>query len=109
MTAERKKQHAEPLKSWSGKPAILKSIMALLPHNADEIAARFGAIDRKTLVIWGDHDEVVPPDVAERRAKDIKGARLLVLPECGHMPHEEKPDVVNAALLACLDVSGGPE
>lgn len=51
-----------------------------------------------TLVLVGDSDEVMPPDAAEEMAATIPGARLVVVPECGHMSPIEKPDDVNKAL-----------
>lgn len=43
-----------------------------------------------TLIIHGDHD-VVPLHTAQAIAKSIKGAKLVVLKQCGHFPYIEKP------------------
>jgi len=44
-----------------------------------------------TLVLWGGRDRLLPPSLGERFARDIPGARLVVLEELGHMPQEEDP------------------
>ncbi len=60
------------------------------------------AIAVPTLVLVGDSDPVTPPDCSQELAAAIPGARLVVLPECGHSCTLECPDAVNAALLDWL-------
>lgn len=55
-----------------------------------------------TLVLWGGRDRLVPPEFAERFARDIAGARLVVFPELGHVPHEEDPARTVAVLQSFL-------
>jgi pimeloyl-ACP methyl ester carboxylesterase len=56
-----------------------------------------GRLAVPTLMIWGDHDPVVPLDRARLVAAEIPGARLEVL-SAGHVPQLGHPDRV-AALL----------
>jgi pimeloyl-ACP methyl ester carboxylesterase len=62
-----------------------------------------GTIRCPTLVLVGDADQLTPPAVAEEMAKGIAGARLLIVPECGHVSTLERPDAVTAALVAWLE------
>jgi pimeloyl-ACP methyl ester carboxylesterase len=48
-------------------------------------------IKAPTLVLWGGKDRLLPPELGERFARDIPGARLVLFPELGHMPQEEDP------------------
>src|SRR5438128_1831814 len=43
------------------------------------------AIDCPTLVLVGDGDEATPPEMAREIADGIRGARLVVVPDCGHL------------------------
>jgi pimeloyl-ACP methyl ester carboxylesterase len=52
-----------------------------------------------TLVIWGKEDTLIPVEDADYFGRDIKGAKVVVIPEAGHLPHEEKADVVNKLIL----------
>jgi len=52
-----------------------------------------------TLVLVGDGDEATPPELAREIAGAIGGARLAVIPECGHLSTLEQPDRVTAALI----------
>ncbi len=51
-----------------------------------------------TLLIWGDHDRMFPKEHALAYQRSIPAAKLLIVPECGHVPHIEKPDAFAAAL-----------
>ena len=55
-----------------------------------------------TLIVVGDGDELTPPELAREICTGISGARLVVVPECGHLSTIEKPDAVNAALAEWL-------
>lgn len=52
-----------------------------------------------TLVLVGDKDPLTPPDRSKEIAVAISGARLVVVPDCGHASTLEQPDAVSAALL----------
>jgi pimeloyl-ACP methyl ester carboxylesterase len=55
-----------------------------------------------TLVLVGDGDEATPPDRAAEIAGGIAGARLVTVPECGHLSTVERPDDVTRALVSWL-------
>jgi pimeloyl-ACP methyl ester carboxylesterase len=55
-----------------------------------------------TLVLVGDGDELAPPERAAEIADGISGARLVSVPQCGHLSALERPDEVTRALLAWL-------
>ncbi|HEY6023827.1 MAG TPA: alpha/beta fold hydrolase [Pseudolabrys sp.] len=55
-----------------------------------------------SLVLVGDGDELTPPELAKEICTGVSGARLVVVPECGHLSTLEKPDAVNAALAEWL-------
>ena len=55
-----------------------------------------------TLVLTSDTDNMVPNEFSHEIAKGIAGAKLVVIPDCGHLPQLEKPDVMTAAMLDWL-------
>jgi pimeloyl-ACP methyl ester carboxylesterase len=57
------------------------------------------AIAVPTLILVGDRDALTPPIRSEEMAAAIPGARLVVIPECGHASSIEQPDAVNAVLV----------
>ena len=60
-------------------------------------------LDRPTLILWGAKDPVAVLPIGERLAKTVRGAKLRVMPELGHYPQLEGPDVFAAELIAFLD------
>ena len=60
------------------------------------------AIACPTLVLCGADDIWSPPAQHEQIAAAIAGARLAIIPECGHMATLEAPDAVNAELRRWL-------
>ena len=56
-----------------------------------EDAARIDAITQPTLVLWGGRDRLIPPAVGREFQSRIRGSRLVVFDELGHVPHEEDP------------------
>ena len=45
-----------------------------------------------TLLLWGDHDKVIPPGYGPAFRDLIPGSRLEVFANCGHVPHIEYTD-----------------
>ena len=46
------------------------------------------------LVLFGTHDQLVSPSLAGRAARAFAGARIVVLPDTGHLGQMERPEVV---------------
>lgn len=66
------------------------------------------AVQAPTLVVWGEKDKVVPATIAPRTAATVPDARLLLLPEVGHVAQLEAPDTVARAVLALLEDTADP-
>ena len=55
-----------------------------------------------TLVLTGDQDNTLPNTLSVEMADGIAGAKLVVIPDCGHLPQPEKPHQTAEALTAWL-------
>jgi pimeloyl-ACP methyl ester carboxylesterase len=64
------------------------------------------AIACPTLVLGGADDPWAPADGQRQIAAAIPGARLVLVPECGHMVTVERPAEVNAAMRDWLATAG---
>jgi pimeloyl-ACP methyl ester carboxylesterase len=62
-----------------------------------------GAIACPTLVLVGDSDQGTPPALSREIAAGIRGARLVIVPDCGHLSTLERPAAVNAALVEWME------
>lgn len=68
-----------------------------------DMTARLSEIRVPTLVLWGDHDRVLPPAFAEAFHRGIPGSRLAMIAKAGHVPMLERPGEVNAAIVEFLN------
>ena len=62
------------------------------------LAERLAELTLPVLVITGDDDRIVPTAQSLRLATELPNAELVVVPACGHVPHEECPQAVLAAI-----------
>ncbi len=76
--------------------AFLESFLATKHLGLD---ARVASLTIPALVITGEHDRAVKPDESQRLAAEMPNAELCVIPDCGHIPHEEMPDAFLAAVI----------
>jgi len=96
--------YAAPLRTAAGKHAIIHSARQIMPEGLEEISERYKSIALPTLVVWCDHDRIVPLDVGLRLRRTLPNSTLKVVEGCGHMPQEEQP----AATLSLIrDFLGG--
>jgi pimeloyl-ACP methyl ester carboxylesterase len=67
------------------------------------LAERVGELTLPTLVITGDDDRIVPTEQSLQLADALPKAELVVIPQCGHLPHEEHPDLFMQAVTEFLE------
>ena len=67
------------------------------------LGERLGELQAPALVITGDDDRIVPTAHSIRLAGELPGAGLVVIPNCGHVPHEECPGPFLQAVVDFVD------
>jgi pimeloyl-ACP methyl ester carboxylesterase len=60
-------------------------------------------ITAPTLLIWGRNDQVMPSHYSQVYLQRIPNARLVLIPNAGHSPHLEQPQLFADAFYAFLD------
>jgi pimeloyl-ACP methyl ester carboxylesterase len=66
------------------------------------LVERLTEITIPTLVITGDDDRIVPTEQSLRLAKELPNAVLSIIPQSGHLPHEESPIEFMKAVIEFL-------
>jgi pimeloyl-ACP methyl ester carboxylesterase len=89
ITSENYQQYREPLQLKNWDRALWELTKASYPLNQEE---RLDQVKVPTLVITGDDDQIVPTEESIRLAREIPGADLAVIEDCGHLPQEECPE-----------------
>ncbi|GAB4526984.1 MAG: alpha/beta hydrolase [Anaerolineales bacterium] len=69
----------------------------------EQVAERMAALTMLVLVLFGEHDRVVPPGNADLLAQKIPHARVRILPGTGHIFPIEAPQATVDAIVAWGD------
>ena len=80
-----------------------RALGALLVDRARDEPLTPERIATPTLILWGEHDRLLPPSQGERLLERIPNARFVLVPSSGHRPLEEQPGFCNRALLEFLE------
>jgi pimeloyl-ACP methyl ester carboxylesterase len=92
ITAEEVEAYAAPLKTAAGKHAIIHSARQIVPEDIETLSERYRTIGLPTLIMWCDHDRIVPLEVGIKLRRTLPNSSLKLVEDCGHMPQEEQPE-----------------
>ena len=98
----RVERYARALERDNAEYAIAAVAKQVVPGHVETLPDSLKLFDVPTLIIWGEHDPVVPIENARRLNRDIRGSELVVVPGTGHVPHEELPALTANAMIAFL-------
>ncbi|XP_057520155.1 uncharacterized protein LOC130800624 isoform X2 [Amaranthus tricolor] len=88
--------YTKPLRTKNWDRALLEYTVAMLTGSEAKLKPplekRLQKITCPVLIITGDSDRLVPSWNSERLSRAIPGSQLETIKNCGHLPHEEKPD-----------------
>jgi pimeloyl-ACP methyl ester carboxylesterase len=93
ITAEQVANYAAPLSLPGARHALWQTGAQIVPPNFQEFSDRYKDIKVPTQIIWGQNDQVISPEAACRLNKAISHSELVWVPECGHVPQEERPEI----------------
>ena len=83
--------------SLSGAPnrgAFLRTLRSVVDPGGQTVSALdriYLASGLPTLIVWGDHDPIIPIEHAYAAQAAIEGSRVEIMEGCGHFPHVEEP------------------
>lgn len=61
--------------------------------------ARLAQINVPTTIVWGEQDLPIPAEAGKLLCSWIPGAKLHLIPGCGHLPQQEKPQELARLIL----------
>jgi pimeloyl-ACP methyl ester carboxylesterase len=83
-----------------GQPAYYRQVAQFDERYTREIEPRYGEIRTPTLVLWGEQDGWLAPELGQRLAEAILGARHVQVTNGGHFLPEDQPRSVAQALAS---------
>jgi len=97
-------EHRARIRESLRRPGHWAAFAATTHSSHAPVEARLDQVRAPTLVVMGDRDPDFPDPVAEAAwVMERLNGTSLVVPEAGHYPHAEYPEVVGPAVLAFLE------
>jgi pimeloyl-ACP methyl ester carboxylesterase len=100
ITPEMLARYQKPLQVENWDRALWEFTLA---SRASGLAEKLDQFNLPVLVVTGDDDRVVPTAESVRLASELPNARLAVIADAGHVPHEEKPAAFMEAVSSFLN------
>ena len=69
----------------------IDSTLRNFKNDREWLDARIAELTVPTLILWGEHDALIPMSISDTFHRLIRGSRCEIIPKCGHLPALEKP------------------
>ncbi len=69
-----------------------------------ELANRIAQVDKSTLILWGETDDMLASEDAEKFQQSIANSQLILLKNCGHTPQIEQPNITSQHISHFLNI-----
>lgn len=106
-SSEQAVERAFPGRIAAGDGYTVDRVVDALVRGDDALDDDLGHIGQPTLVVWGTSDRLIPTSYAKRFVENIRGARLVTIDACGHLPQVECAGEFTARLRDFLDSEAG--
>ncbi len=83
----------------NAKYAFMSTVLGI--RYAPKLSGRLSKITAPTLLVWGEHDRMIPLQYA-KEYNEIPKRELVIIRNCGHTPYVEKPMMFNKIVLKFL-------
>jgi pimeloyl-ACP methyl ester carboxylesterase len=90
------------------RAAFLQTLRSVVDVAGQRVSASdrlYLAAEVPTLIIWGDHDNIIPVEQGRATHEAIPGSRLEIFEGAGHFPHCEHPDQFVDVLIEFMDTT----
>ena len=82
--------------------ALLSTIHSLVSLDPEVDYQKIADLDLPVQLIWGTEDQTISRQQIEVLESILPGVEILIVEHAGHLPHYERPEVVNPALVSFL-------
>jgi pimeloyl-ACP methyl ester carboxylesterase len=98
ITTEQIEEYAGYLRRKEVRDALLRTAQLIDSDRLSGYLPYLKTIEIPCLLVWGREDRVVPLYIGEQLARELPNSKIVTIECCGHMPQEECPSSVIAAL-----------
>jgi pimeloyl-ACP methyl ester carboxylesterase len=94
LTGSKLDAYVNEWKSEVGKEMLFQHVRLMVPEYMNSVGSDLRKLSVPVLLIWSEGDDVTPPALGERMAREIPGAQLQTIPEAGHLALGDAPEAV---------------
>jgi pimeloyl-ACP methyl ester carboxylesterase len=102
MADEDMAEYVRPWVGETGQAAFYKQISQFDRRYTDEVESKYSGVRCPTLILWGESDQWLPIEAGHRLKELIPGARFQLVPNAGHLMHEDAPEAIVGAAISFL-------
>ena len=84
------------------KRSILSTLRCKTVNGFPKIYEELGKLDTPIMLLWGRNDQTIPLNQSDAILKFISPVEFHIIENSGHIPHFERPDIVNPLLIDFL-------
>jgi len=95
-------QYSTQIQIKGFKRAILSTLRNKTVNGFPKVYEQLGKLSIPIMLLWGRNDQTLPLKQSEALLKLITPVEFDIIDNCGHIPHYERPERVNPALINFL-------
>lgn len=92
----------QPFSSMPRRINLFRFLRNISSEEIQSIDDRLSMIDQTVLILWGEKDGWLSDAHWKRLQNRLRRVKVIKIPECGHLPHLEKPKEVAEAIIPFL-------
>jgi pimeloyl-ACP methyl ester carboxylesterase len=96
-------QYSRQIQIKGFKRAILSTLRNKTVNGFPRIYEQLGRSEIPIMLLWGRDDQTLPLKQSESLLKLITPMEFHIIDDCGHVPHYERPELVNPTLINFLN------
>ena len=96
------------LGDMEARQAFVHTVRGIMDISGQRVSARdrlYLAATVPTLLIWGEHDRMIPVSHGRAAHEAMPGSRCIVYEDAGHFPHRDHPWRFASDLLEFIDAT----
>jgi pimeloyl-ACP methyl ester carboxylesterase len=95
-------EYLRPFRDAEGAERFLRVASSFDGAGLVDVEPRLAALEIPALVLWGEEDAVLAPELAERLGDALPQSTVALLPGCGHFLLEDAPETVAPLIFQWL-------
>ena len=87
------------------KRALLSTLRNKTVNGFPKIYEQIGKLSTPIMLLWGRNDQTLPLEQSDSLLKLISPVEFHIIDDCGHIPHFEKPEIINPIIVNFLETT----